>query len=111
MDERDRDLLVLMLDSLERAQRWPAEAGPDWTADEKTVAAVAHMIAQLGEWARRLSESARAARPDVPWRDLIGMRNRIYHDYGGLDLLRLEETVVRDLPQLEQAIDAMLTEG
>lgn len=108
MDERDRDLLVLMRDSLQRAQRWPAEGGPEWTADEKTVAAVAHMIAQLGELARRLSESARAARPDLPWRDLIGMRNRIYHDYGGLDLERLRETVEKDLPQLQEAIDAML---
>lgn len=108
MDERDRDLLLLMRDALGRAQRWPVEVGPEWTSDEKTVAAVAHMIAQLGELARRLSESARAARSDVPWRDLMRMRNRVYHDYGGLDLERLRETVTRDLPRLQAAIDAML---
>lgn len=111
MDERDRDLLVIMRDSLQRAERWATETGPEWTTDEKTVAAVAHMIAQLGEFARRLSESARAGRPDFPWRDLIGMRNRIYHEYGGLDLELLRLTVQADLPRLAEAIDALLAEA
>lgn len=80
---------------------------PGWTDDAKTVAAVAQMVGQIGEAARRVSVATKAAHADVPWAAMAGMRNRIYHDYGGLDVAVLKETVRRDLPALLRRLDAI----
>ena len=49
-----------------------------------------------------------AAHPDVPWAAISGMRNRIYHDYGALDVSVLAETVRKDLPGLARQLEAIV---
>ena len=108
MDERDREALEQMRNYARQAIAWAREARPRWTRDAKTVAAVAHVIGQIGEAARRVSTATKATHPDVPWAAMAGMRNRLYHDYGKMDVLVLEETVRRDLPALLKQIDTMM---
>lgn len=91
-----------------QAVAWAREAGARWTEDAKSVAAVAHAVGQVGEAARRVSTTTRAAHADVAWAAISGMRNRIYHEYGSLDVAILRETVVRDLPVLLKRLDSML---
>jgi uncharacterized protein with HEPN domain len=87
---------------------WAREARSRWTEDPKTVAAVAHAVGQMGEAARRVSTATKASRADIAWAAIAGMRNRIYHEYGSLDVASLRETVARDLPALLKRLDAML---
>lgn len=108
MDERDRAGVEEMLGYARRAIAWAREGGPSWTDDPKTVAAVAHVIGQVGEMSRRISTRTRAAYPDVPWAAMAGMRNRIYHAYGQLDAAVLRATVRRDLPALARRLAAIL---
>lgn len=108
MVERDREALEDMRRSARQAMTWAREQGRKWTSDLKTVAAVAHMVAQTGEAARRVSNAAKATHADVPWAAIAGMRNRIYHDDGGLDAAVLAETVRRDLPALARRLDEIL---
>lgn len=108
MDERERSALEEMRRSAGRAMAWAADAGRDWTSDEKTVAAVAHAVAQVGERARSVSQRARADHPEIPWAAIVGMRDRIYHDYGHVDPAVLRETVRRDLPDLDRQLAAIL---
>jgi len=108
MDERERLALEEMRRSAGRAMEWAAEAGADWTSDEKTVAAVAHAVAQVGERARSISRRTRADHPAIPWAAIIGMRDRIYHDYGRVDPAVLGDTVRRDLRELDRQISAIL---
>ena len=108
MDERDRAALDAMLRAARQAMAWTKEGGPSWTEDAKTVAAVAHMVAQVGEAARRVSSGTKSKQIDVRWTQIAGMRNRIYHDYDALDLRVLAATVSRDLPELVRALDVML---
>src|SRR5688572_20071736 len=91
-----------------QATAWSREQGRAWTRDAKTVAAVAHMVAQIGELSRRVSIETKKAHPDTSWTAISGMRNRIYHEYGALDVAVLGETVRRDLPALVRQIDAIL---
>lgn len=91
-----------------QARAWAREAGARWTEDEKTVAAVAHVVGQIGEAARRVSTATRAAHPDIAWAAITGMRDRIFHDYGHLDRDVLAETVRRDLPALDRQVGAIL---
>lgn len=97
--------------SARQAIAWAREGGRAWTDDAKTVAAVAHTLAQVGEAVRRVSNATKARHADVPWSAIAGMRNRIYHDYGALDTRVLAATVARDLPPLAKALDAMLRTG
>ena len=108
MDDRERQALSLMREHAHQAIGWTREAGVRWTEDPKTVAAVAHAVGQVGEAARRVSTATRAAHADIAWAAIAGMRNRIYHQYGSLDVAILRETVGRDLPALLKRIDAML---
>lgn len=64
----------------------------------------------IGEAARRISDETRNAAPDIPWRQIIGQRNIIAHEYGRVDHVLLYWTVVEKLPHLVDAIDALLGE-
>ncbi len=108
MVERDREALEDMRRSARQAVAWARQQGRNWTSDAKTVAAVAHMVAQTGEAARRVSNVAKAKHAEVPWAAIAGMRNRIHRDYGGLDATVLAETVKRDLPALARRLDEIL---
>ena len=62
----------------------------------------------LGEAARRVSAATRADLPGLPWRQMIGMRNRMIHEYDRVDLAVVWETVVRDLPPLITALEGVV---
>jgi len=108
LDDRERRALSLMREHGRQALAWARDAGPRWIEDPKTVAAVAHAVGQVGEAARRVSTETRAAHADIAWAAIAGMRNRIYHEYGSLDVAILRETVARVLPALLKRVDAML---
>lgn len=91
-----------------QAVAWARETGSRWTEDPKTVAAVAYAVGQVGEAARRVSTATGAAYADIAWAAIAGMRNRIYHEYGSLDVAILRETVGRDIPALLKRLDAIL---
>lgn len=54
--------------------------------DVKTQAAVLHELLVLGEAAKRLSAGFREEHPDVPWKAIAGMRDRLLHGYDDVDL-------------------------
>jgi uncharacterized protein with HEPN domain len=54
----------------------------------------------IGEAARRISQDTRDAHPEIPWEQMIGMRNRLIHEYFRVNLTTVWETVQNDLPSL-----------
>ncbi|MDH5785912.1 MAG: DUF86 domain-containing protein [Chromatiales bacterium] len=62
--------------------------------------AVERSVEIIGEAARRVSEVYKAAHPEVPWRQIIGQRNIIAHEYGQIDHEVLYKTVDEYVPQL-----------
>ncbi len=63
--------------------------------------AVVRRIEVVGEACRQISENFKKAHPEVPWQRVIGMRNRVTHEYFGIDLDRVWDIVTVDLPELE----------
>lgn len=60
---------------------------------------------QISENAKRLSEEYKEDKSDLPWNELTGLRNRIVHDYGNIDLNIVFQTLKYDIPELiEQLI-------
>lgn len=68
--------------------------------DPKTQSAVLHQLLVLGEAAKRVSEAWRARHPEIPWRAITGMRDRLIHEYAAVDLGEVWKTARTDVPQL-----------
>ena len=72
--------------------------------------AVIRRLEIIGEAARRVSEATRQRYPDLPWREMIGLRNQVIHLYDGVDLKIVWETVQKDLPALLAQLAAIVGE-
>src|SRR5688572_25332896 len=67
-----------------------------------------YRLAVVGAAAGRLSKGARAARPDVPWKRIVAMRNILVHDYKGLDIVIAWDTATVHVPALVTVVRGML---
>ena len=74
----------------------------DFSADRKTVNAVLRSLEVVGEAAKKIPLSIRLCYPDVPWQKMTGMRDKLIHDYSGVDYEIVWETIKVDLIQLEK---------
>lgn len=86
---------------------WAYTAGLDedgFLSDRRTYDATLRNLELIGEAATHIPESVRNARPKVPWRSIIGMRNRLIHGYSGVD----DELVWRIVQEYVPALSAQL---
>lgn len=60
---------------------------------------------QISENARKLTEEFKQTRENIPWSALYGLRNRIVHDYGNVDLNIVFETLKVDIPDLLELLE------
>ena len=77
-------------------------------ADMKTVEACVFNLSQLGELCRSVDVSFSPAHPEIPWREMYGLRNRIVHDYEGVNLRLVWEIISEDIPELRDALGKMI---
>jgi len=70
--------------------------------------AILKAIEIIGEAAARISTETKHSHPDIPWLDIIGMRNRLVHAYFEVSLNRVWDTVQGDLPGLIAAIEPLV---
>ena len=64
----------------------------------------------IGEAVRHLSEEFRSLFPAIPWADIAGMRDKLIHDYFGVDLEKVWLTAKEDIPQLKIDVESILDE-
>ena len=62
----------------------------------------------IGQAVKNLSDETRSREPEIPWKQIAGMRDRVIHDYFGVHLEIVWAVVERELPRLEQAIGRLL---
>ncbi len=62
----------------------------------------------IGEAAGRVSEEVRATSADVPWKEVVGLRNVLIHEYFGVDLNVILEIIEMDMPNLKDAVKYLL---
>jgi len=81
----------------------------EFSNDAKTIAACVLNISQIGELAKRLDDEFVTDSNHIPWRNIRGMRNRIVHDYEGIQLNFVWDVLVTFLPELIENIDELTT--
>ena len=72
--------------------------------DEVLALALVRLLEIIGEAASQVSGATRAAFPEVPWRQIVGMRNILIHGYADLNLDFVWQTIQTDLPPLHQLL-------
>lgn len=75
--------------------------------DFKTQAATLHELLVVGEGVKRLSTAFREGHPDVPWKAIAGMRDRLLHGYDDVDLDLVWKTVDEDVPALVKRLEGL----
>jgi uncharacterized protein with HEPN domain len=80
----------------------------DFAESDLLRSAVARKIEIIGEATRRVSEKFRSAHPEIPWRQMAGMRDRLIHGYGDVDWSKVWTVAAQELPPLEATLSALL---
>jgi uncharacterized protein with HEPN domain len=73
----------------------------DFVKDKKTVYAVTRAIEIIGEAVKKIPGTVKKRYPKVPWKRMAGMRDKLIHEYFGVDLRRVWNTVKKDIPNLK----------
>ena len=99
-----------MLEAARKAVRFAAgRSRTDLDSDELLALGLVRLLEIIGEAATRVGEATRERTPEIPWAQVIGMRNRLIHGYDVVDLDVLWQTVTEDLPPLVQELEKVLS--
>lgn len=103
------DYLRDMLENAELALQFVVGMKYDqFFEDEKSTYAVMRALEIIGEAARKVPEDVRDAYPEIPWREITSMRNKLMHEYFGANMKVVWRTVQEDLPVIIPVLRKML---
>jgi len=82
----------------------------DLDSDRQLNLALVRLVEVIGEAANRVPDDFRSRHPHVPWRQTIGMRNRMVHGYDVIDFDILWSVLQKDMPPLIEALEKILNQ-
>jgi uncharacterized protein with HEPN domain len=83
----------------------------DFQDDEKTIDSVLRNMEILGEAARQVPKDVQKRYPEIPWTEMMTMRNIVVHEYHGVNLNIIWQTAREDLPPLVSRLKRILQSG
>ena len=108
---RELDFLRDIEEAIERILEYTASlTWEDFLRDHKTQDAVVRNLEVIGEATRNLSDDFRLQHPGIPWRNMVGTRDRLTHHYFGVNQEVVWQIVEQDLPGLKDKIAKLVTE-
>ena len=107
-----RDEQVYLIDILECIARLEeytnGKTEADFSTDAMLKDAVIRRIEIIGEAMNSIPESFTEQYPEIPWREIVAMRNIIVHEYFGVMDERIWDVIKRDIPKLKEQIEALI---
>jgi len=107
----DRPLLIDMLQAGEQVLAYVKDVDlPRFLDNSMLQDAVAYRLQVIGEAANNVSDTLKDAQPDIDWFKITGLRHRIVHDYGRIDVETLYRITQKYVPPLVQQLTKLLGE-
>jgi len=107
----DRAWLLDILEALEKIEKYAAKGEQVFYNEELIQVWIIYYIQVVGEAANQLSPSFKKEHNNVPWRGVAAMRNILVHQYFGIDLDEVWNTVSTDLPVLKAIVLGIIAEN
>lgn len=108
MSDQRRDFILFVEDiikSIEKIEKWIENLDfIKFKTDEKTIDAIIRNFEVIGEAVRNIPIGIRKKYPNVEWKEAIGFRNILIHNYFGIDIESVWDTVNNDIPELKKHI-------
>ena len=82
-----------------------------FSADDKTTFAVIRALEIIGKATKQIPEQVRNSYPKLPWREMAGIRDKLIHDYFGVNIKVVWKTATEDLPKLESEMRRILADS
>lgn len=106
--DRDQILIQHILDAISAVFAFVSDLPlPEFLENDLVSSAVIKKFEIIGEASNRLSTSFKITHSDIPWQDIIGMRNILIHDYMGVDLESVWDTIHSDLKELQEQLSVL----
>ena len=110
MRRDDAWLLDMLLAAREATRLASRSTFAEFQRDRLLQLAIIKSVETVGEAASQVTAATREMHPDIPWSGIVGMRNRLVHAYFDVNLVRVWETVQRDIPQLIAQLEPLVSE-
>lgn len=95
-----------ILEAIEKIEKYAGEFSFDeFSKDWKTIDAVVRNLEIIGEVAKYVSKEIRERYPVVPWKEMAGMRDKLIHEYFGVDIEVVWRTIKKRLPNVKILLD------
>ena len=110
-DRSDSDFVADMREAVERISAYIASLDyDDFLSDTKTQDAVIRNLEVIGEAAKKISTEIRSQHSDIPWRSMAGVRDRLIHDYFGVNIDIVWEIATNELPTVAESLNRIAGE-
>lgn len=112
MKKSDTVYLHHILDAIEQIETYIAGISYEQFLQERLIQdGVIRQLEIIGEASRNLSSQFRDQHPRIPWRQIIGLRNRVIHAYFDINLDIIWEVTQNDVPTLKNAMESFISEN
>lgn len=109
MQKDDLVFVSHILESITKIEKYvEGLTSNDFTNNDLVQDGVIRNFEIIGEATKHLSSDFREKHTDIPWKKIAGMRDMLIHDYLGIDIYSVWETIEKDLPELKFALDGII---
>lgn len=103
------DFIEDIIDAMTKATKFVESVSyEEFAKDDKTIFAVIRAIEIIGEAAKNIPEDTKKGYPEIPWKGMAGMRNKVIHGYFGVDIKVVWDTVKEEIPEVKSLFEKML---
>lgn len=103
-----KDYLMDLIDAIDKIEQFTKSITfENFEKDEKTIFAVIRALEIMGEAAKKIPPGTRAKYKHIPWKQIAGMRDKLIHEYFGVNTKVIWKTVKKDIPLVKPLIKQM----